>query len=183
MHIPPYWARALTRITLPLIIAACGHGGIQPAPPTPMPSLAGAGPEAEEGVPRLRAATAAFRDLNNAVAAGYAREVSHCVDHPPLGAMGFHHGNQAYVDKRLEIEHPEILTYEREPNGHYSLTGAEYVIPYELWPADSTPPTLFGQPLKRAPNLHVWYLHVWAWKENPSGLFADWNPAVKCPAG
>ena len=23
-------------------------------------------------------------------------------------------------------------------------------------------------------------LHVWAWKHNPSGMFADWNPTVSC---
>ena len=25
-------------------------------------------------------------------------------------------------------------------------------------------------------------LHVWAWKNNPSGTFADWNPNVSCAA-
>jgi hypothetical protein len=175
-----HWARALT---LPLVVTACGHGGATSAGLTPLPSLAGAGPEVEVGVSRLRAATAAFRNLDKAVAAGYARDAKQCVEHPPMGAMGFHHTNATYVDQRIEIEHPEILTYERDPDGRYSLTGAEYVIPFSLWPADSTPPTALGQFLKRAPNLHVWYLHVWAWKENPSGLFADWNPTVKCPAG
>jgi hypothetical protein len=35
-----------------------------------------------------------------------------------------------------------------------------------------------------APNrygLPAFYeLHVWAWKTNPSGMFADWNPRVSC---
>jgi hypothetical protein len=26
----------------------------------------------------------------------------------------------------------------------------------------------------------VWALHVWVWKHNPSGMFADWNPQVSC---
>jgi hypothetical protein len=25
-------------------------------------------------------------------------------------------------------------------------------------------------------------LHVWAWKENPAGTFADWHAAVSCDA-
>jgi hypothetical protein len=25
-------------------------------------------------------------------------------------------------------------------------------------------------------------LHVWIWRENPSGTFAQWNPKVECPA-
>ncbi len=28
-----------------------------------------------------------------------------------------------------------------------------------------------------------WVLHVWLWKENPSGMFAPTNPNVKCPKG
>ena len=35
-----------------------------------------------------------------------------------------------------------------------------------------------------APNrsgLAAYYeLHVWAWKRNPHGTFADWNPRVSC---
>ena len=37
-----------------------------------------------------------------------------------------------------------------------------------------------GQDLKRADSLGIWYLHVWNWTANPSGLFADWNPDVQC---
>jgi hypothetical protein len=33
---------------------------------------------------------------------------------------------------------------------------------------------------KRAPSLGLWYLHVWAWLENPSGVTADFNPHVRC---
>jgi hypothetical protein len=35
-----------------------------------------------------------------------------------------------------------------------------------------------------APNryrLPAFYeLHVWAWRHNPAGMFADWNPNVAC---
>jgi hypothetical protein len=63
------------------------------------------------------------------------------------------------------------------------LNGVEYLIPYSRWSRDSTAPTLMGQRLKRADDLRVWYLHMWVWRENTAGLFADWNPAVRCPAG
>ncbi len=36
---------------------------------------------------------------------------------------------------------------------------------------------------KKAERLGIWYLHVWTWEPSPSGLFADWNPKVKCAAG
>jgi hypothetical protein len=36
----------------------------------------------------------------------------------------------------------------------------------------------------RHPVLPLWVLHTWLWKDNPAGVFADWNPAVRpCPAG
>lgn len=25
-------------------------------------------------------------------------------------------------------------------------------------------------------------LHVWLWRDNPNGLFVNWNPNVTCPA-
>lgn len=77
---------------------------------------------------------------------------------------------------------PEILLYERRPDGRYELTGVEFIVPYGVWPADSTPPTVMGLPLKSSAQLSLWYLHMWTWKENPAGLFADWNPRVQCPA-
>jgi len=169
---------------LPLA-ASCAptHRAAESASATSMPSLAGIAPAVQRDVMRLRDATARFHDLDTAVTAGYARDVEQCLAHPPHGAMGFHHANSGYVDTRIEVERPEILTYERGVDGRRVLTGAEYIIPYRLWPADSTPPTAFGQNLRRADDLRLWYLHVWVWKENPSGLFADWNPAVRCPEG
>jgi hypothetical protein len=59
------------------------------------------------------------------------------------------------------------------------LNGVEYVVPLSAWPQDE-PPAVMGQKLKRATSLGIWYLHVWVWERNPSGLFADWNPNVKC---
>ncbi len=35
-----------------------------------------------------------------------------------------------------------------------------------------------------APNRYgipaFYALHVWAWRSNPDGVFADWNPNVSC---
>lgn len=33
----------------------------------------------------------------------------------------------------------------------------------------------------RTYNLRIWYLHVWAWTSNPEGMFANFQPDVKCP--
>ena len=32
----------------------------------------------------------------------------------------------------------------------------------------------------RQPGSQVRALHAWVWKENPSGMFADWNPKASC---
>jgi len=37
-----------------------------------------------------------------------------------------------------------------------------------------------GQKLKPFEPGKFWYLHAWVWTDNPSGLFADWNPKVRC---
>jgi len=129
---------------------------------------------------RVRAATAAFRSLDSAVAAGYPRSVTSCLSHPGVGAMGFHHVKPELVDDLVEVERPEILLYSRGPGGEYVLNGVEYVVPYSVRPPDSTPPTVMGQRLKRSDPLRIWYLHAWVWKDNPAGLFADWNPEVEC---
>jgi hypothetical protein len=32
------------------------------------------------------------------------------------------------------------------------------------------------------PGMPIHYdLHVWLWMDNPSGMFAPWNPRVRCP--
>jgi hypothetical protein len=95
--------------------------------------------------------------------------------------MGFHHVNRGLVDTKLELERPEILLYERQTDGRYRLNGVEFIIPFRLWPRDSVAPTLMGLTLKQEIELQLWYLHMWTWTENASGLFADWNPAVRCP--
>jgi hypothetical protein len=131
-------------------------------------------------IARLRAATAAFKNLDAAVAAGYQRTQERCISHPTLGAMGYHHQNDKLLDGRLEVERPEILVYRRAPNGEYALTGVEYVVPYSATPPESAPPVIMGQPLKRFDAAKIWYLHAWSWLENPTGTFADWNPSVSC---
>jgi len=140
-------------------------------------------PEATAGLARLRAATKPFRtSLDSAVAVGYARDVPNCLVHEHHGAMGFHHVNSTYADAKVEVERPEILLYEKRPNGEYRLNGVEYIVPYRAWPRDSVAPVLMGETLKHEDNLKIWYLHVWAWTDNADGVFADFNPSVECPA-
>ena len=136
------------------------------------------GQDVDRDLERIRSATARFKSLDSAVAGGYPRNVSHCMARPE-GGMGYHVSNPRLMDAAIELERPEILTYARTPTGEFELTGVEYVIPLDQWKAKD-PPRVMGQAMKKAPALGIWYLHVWVWRANPKGLFADWNPRVEC---
>jgi len=110
------------RVVAPGALALC----LACAGAAPRAAVAGPGTEGmsaeeqatiQQDVERIRAATKAFRSLDAAVAAGYQRDVEQCVDNPPQGAMGYHHVNPSLLDDRIELEHPEILVYERMPGG------------------------------------------------------------------
>jgi hypothetical protein len=171
-----------SRIVAALLAAGCVPGAARSQEPTVERLGRGQPAEVREALERVRAATAPFRVLDSAVAQGYARDVPRCLADPQQGGMGFHHVNRELLDRTVELERPEILLFERLDDGRYVLNGVEYIIPYTRWPSDSTPPTMLGRELLPADNLRLWYLHMWIWRENPSGLFADWNPKVKCPA-
>ena len=130
---------------------------------------------------QLREATRPYHDIEAAAVAGYTRSVADCLVHEHHGAMGYHHTNRGHVDAKVEIGKPEILLYEKTGDGKYKLNGVEFIVPYSAWPRDSIAPVLMGQKLKHEDNLKIWYLHVWAWKENSDGLFADFHPDVQCP--
>jgi hypothetical protein len=98
------------------------------------------------------------------------------------GAMGYHHVNRALVDNKVEVERPEFVLYERRPDGSYVMNAVEYIVPYRVWPRDSVPPKVLGRDMLRNDPLNLWNLHMWVWSKNPAGLFAEWNPNVRCPA-
>ena len=95
----------------------------------------------------------------------------------PDGAQAFHWLNESLVDGKVELLKPELLMFEPQPNGSMQLIGVDYVVPLT---ASATAPTLLGVPFARNEPLGVWALHIWAWRPNPSGMFAAWNPKVSC---
>jgi len=139
----------------------------------------GFGDEVDRAVEQLRNATAPFRSIDLAMAAGYEQETE-CVDRPPEGGMGYHFGKSELRDGVIELEKPEVLVYEKRADGSFKLNGVEYIVPLDSWKRRD-PPTIMGQTMKRFDRAGFWYLHVWIWEPSPSGLFADWNPRVKCP--
>jgi hypothetical protein len=138
----------------------------------------GFGAAVDRDVKTVRDATAAFHSIDRALAAGYKQETD-CVEKPPEGGMGYHFTDTELRDGTLEVGKPEVLVYEKRADGSFKLNGVEYIVPISAW-KHSDPPTIMGQTMKRFDRAGFWYLHAWVWEHSPSGLFADWNPRVKC---
>jgi hypothetical protein len=137
----------------------------------------------------VREATERFKDVAAAEAEGY-HLLFGCVSGPDAGAMGMHFVNGALVgDGVIDAAKPEIILYEPQPNGSLKLTGADFLVLADQWNAThSSAPELMGQIFHffDAPNrfgLPPFYtLHVWAWKDSPTGTFVNWNTSVSCNA-
>ena len=144
--------------------------------------------QASELVRIVREATERFRDPSVAEGEGYQLAFG-CVSGPDYGAMGLHFVNMNLVgDPALDPTHPEIVLYEPLPDGRLRLIGADYLVLASAWDAlhPGEPPRIMGQLLHLfgAPNrfgLPAFYtLHVWAWKESPTGTFVNWHANVSC---
>ena len=122
--------------------------------PRVLPS--GLGDAVDRDVTKVREATARFKTTEAAEAAGYKR-VSECVEYQPAGAMGYHFQNNALLDTTLDVDHPEVLVYEKKPDGAFKLNGVEFLVPIPAWTAPEPPPNM-GQEIKKAERLGIWNL-------------------------
>jgi hypothetical protein len=147
------------------------------------------------GLAQVRAATARFHRVEEAVEAGYqlgwvngagVRIVAGCVSHPTAGAMGYHYFNaELMADNEVNATQPEVLVYAPAPDGGLKLVAVEWV----ARSLQSNPPGVGTAPSVLGMDMHVlvpppgpaFYLtHAWVWAHNPAGMFADWNPEVSC---
>jgi hypothetical protein len=149
--------------------------------------VAGASPHDE--LDAAARATAPFKDLATAQAAGYTVRVAdvhgiECIAQPGAGTMGVHYLNPSLLDGTIDATKPELLVYEPR-NGHLTLVAVEYLVFVSDWEGAHRP-SLFGVPfgLTAEPNRYglppFYALHAWLWKRNPSGIFSPWNPQVSC---
>lgn len=157
---------------------------------------------------KVRRDTRAFHTVSNALAAGYVLPSPAVCVSSPAGAMGIHWPNPRLIgDIFVAAEHPEVLLYLPNREGGYELVGVEYFAPVlvrnistgvvapwfskESWGAGyqivNAAPILFGQTFQGPMAGHdpgmPWHydLHAWIWKNNPSGMFAQFNPSISCP--
>jgi len=125
----------------------------------------------------VRAANERFKNVSVALSEGYTPIP--CASGADGGAMGIHYVNAKLIGESLDISHPQAVMYEPMPDGRLALVAVEYI-------TTKGPASLEGQLFNftGVPNRYglgpFYELHVWAWKGNPHGSFADMNPKVSC---
>lgn len=129
---------------------------------------------------KVREMNARFADVGAATAEGYAPIP--CVSGIDGGAMGIHYVNGALIeDGEIDLTRPEAVMYEPQADGTMELVAVEYI-------TTKGPANLDGHlfSFTNSPNRYglppFYELHVWAWRDNPTGTFADMNPKVSCDA-
>lgn len=168
-----------------LSFLAMAMSGCRELPPT-SPAEVGAASLPEVGATAsrpdllhaVRRLSARFHSERQAARHGYVSTV-HCVS-SPAGGMGVHWLRESLVDPVFDPLHPETLLFAPGPDGKPRLVAVEYIVIDVGQPA----PTFGGQAFDvggAPPPVPHWSLHVWLWKDNPSGLFAAFNPDVSCP--
>lgn len=119
---------------------------------------------------QARAATAKYRNIENAIRDGY---VDIAVD---VEEMGHHFMKTAIVDSRFDIREPEILVYNKNHDGVQELVAVEYAIPL----TNSRPEGFTGSAdiWKDDSGFPFWLVHAWVWAYNPDGAFNWTNKLV-----
>jgi len=106
---------------------------------------------------------------------------------PPNPKVG---GNGTHTD----FLKPAVLIYEPQEDGSLQLTAVENLVFIAAWEAagNSAPPSFHGVPYDRmvddpatkadeAHNFEPHYdRHVWLYRENPRGMYAQYNPNSTC---
>lgn len=126
-----------------------------------------------------------------------------------LGAMGIHYfrpdllGISGPPNPRVsgtgthtDFRKPSILIYEPQADGSLKLVAVENLVFDKAWQAAGKGewPTFQGQaynamaddPATTIDEAHLFEphhdLHVWLYRDNPNGMFAQFNPSVSCAA-
>lgn len=126
----------------------------------------------------------------------------------PLGAMGIHYfrpdllgitGDNPRVDgngNHTDFLKPAVLIYEPQADGSLELVAVENLVFQKAWHAagHKKPPSFQGveydlmqdDPATEIDEAHMFEphydRHVWLYRDNPNGMFAQFNPNVSCAA-
>ena len=137
-------------------------------------------------------------------------EMAHMMGYPAeLGGMGIHYfrpdllGITAPPNPRVDgsgthtdFRKPAILIYEPRADGSLELVAVENLVFKKAWheAGNGDPPSfhgieydeMFDDPATEVDEAHMFEphydRHVWLYRENPNGVFAQFNPSVTCAA-
>jgi hypothetical protein len=130
-------------------------------------------PETRRELAQVRAATARYHDISQAIEDGY---VDIDVFAP---GQGFHYLKPAILDAQFQLDKPELLVYAVDASrNRLRLVCIEYAVPVSL---SATPPEGFtgdADEWHLNEDFGLWTLHCWVWLENPNGMFAEFSPRV-----
>ncbi len=197
-------ARSIGAI-LVVVLLGCGevgegHPSFQDARPTaggnrdggvsrPLGALLAGAPD----LARLRAGTVPYHDFTQALEAGFVEVSGHneCVAHPEGGGKGIRYVQpERFGTVAVDPTRPEILLYLPHPDGRMELVGVEFAVEAVVWHrvhgADAAPELAgvrYDPPDPEGPDPFLesaYTLSVWLWKDNPQGMFAPFNPRVRC---
>jgi hypothetical protein len=161
----------------------------------------------EPTLEEVRAATSQYQNVDAALADGYVRDPLDICETPyslgifeNLGVMGVHYLRQDLLGvdaagSRLDATgthtdflRPAVLVYEPQPDSSLALVALGNVVSAEGWErtGEREPPSFQGvdytyAAANPATGFAAHYdMHVWLYRDNPSGMFAQYNPAASC---
>jgi rhodanese-related sulfurtransferase len=189
-------------LTLAVLAAAAGGGDAQDAPVPSLEAIRQATAPYRDLGAALRAGYIHDPSLMCVDAAMVGQPDS-------LGAMGLHLFSPGLAgirlpqptgqrltgdDAALDWLHPEVLVYEPQRDASLQLVAVEYLVFEAAWrkAGHEGPPKFGGEtfelmkddPATQKDESHMldphYELHVWLHRENPLGMFKEFNPRVTC---
>ncbi|HEX8318562.1 hypothetical protein [Longimicrobium sp.] len=111
-----------------------------------------------------------------------------------LGITGPPNPRVSGTGTHTDFSQPSILIYEPQADGSLDLVAVENLVFIKAWEAagNTAPPTFAGRSFDRMQDdpataldeAHMFEphydLHVWLYRENPRGVFAQFNPNATC---
>lgn len=136
-----------------------------------MKMYSGLGKQTTFELQQARAATARYRNIENALKDGYTN-INVDVEN-----MGHHYMKGSLVeDGTFDIRNPEILVYNGNEEEGFELVAVEYAIPLTF----SRPEGFTGSldVWNDTSGFPLWLLHAWVWAYNPAGVFNPTNSLI-----
>lgn len=156
----------------------------------------------------VRAATSRYQSVEAALADGYTRDpldvcetAYYLGELQDLGAIGVHFlrrdllGVVEEMATRLDVTgihddflRPALLVYEPQADSTLQLVAIANMVNARAWEESGhrEPPSFGEEPFAYTPGDQAtgypahYHLHMWLYRDNPSGMFAPYNSAVTC---